>query len=135
MDTSLGTIGGANNSNNLSPSSQGVGTAATNNLINGLNSLGLQSLQNNHFSRNEIQVRSLTHWSGSVFQMPPPHFERNTCSEKEAISARATPAVLDKHLVNRVRMNSTVLPYWTDTRYWLQLRKEDDEMEIRIRGL
>lgn len=64
MDTSLGSIGGANNvnvavpSNNLSPSQA---AASTNNLINGLNSsLGLQSLQNNHFNRNELQVRSST---------------------------------------------------------------------------
>lgn len=67
MDTSLGSIGGANGtiinnntiaagSNNLSPQ---IGVT-TNNLINGLNSLGLQSLQNNHFNRNELQVRSPT---------------------------------------------------------------------------
>lgn len=86
MDTSLGSIGGANNNIaaaanniNLSPSQ---GAATTNNLINGLSSLGLQSLQNNHFNRNEIQVRSSTllfMGEGDIILIRRHWLAKNTC--------------------------------------------------------
>lgn len=61
MDTSLGGTTSSSNANNIATTTNNLspgGGVAANNLINGLSSLGLQALQNNHYNRNEIQVRS-----------------------------------------------------------------------------
>ena len=86
----MGLLGANNNniaSNNLSPSHGGGGvgvgaasagataTSTTNNLINGLSSLGLQSLQNNHINRNEIQVRNMVASLVLLLHLSPPTLE------------------------------------------------------------